>query len=145
MEAFILCIIIQANFGIFIYGNSLCEWGDRDWLYRVVGGVEIAQPGYRHSIIAPEVSSELKYASSSTMTPYGEIKSSWNQNTNFIEYHIEVPVNTRCIFQVPSDFSKISSDDIDVNSYPKQTFSKGDVRGVGFELGSGSYSFRVMR
>ncbi|NJN35285.1 MAG: alpha-L-rhamnosidase, partial [Saprospiraceae bacterium] len=51
-----------------------------DWLYRVVAGIELGKPAYKHIIIQPHVNDSLKtltFAKASLHSPHGIIESGW--------------------------------------------------------------------
>jgi alpha-L-rhamnosidase len=67
-----------------------------EWLYRVVGGIDSDErnPGFKHSIIYPHISDNLKYAETKYETPYGLILTRWEINNNNISLQVFVPHNT---------------------------------------------------
>ncbi|HKB45073.1 MAG TPA: family 78 glycoside hydrolase catalytic domain, partial [Chitinophagaceae bacterium] len=44
-----------------------------DWMYRVVAGIEIGKPGYKHILIQPQPDKRLRYAKASYESDYGQI------------------------------------------------------------------------
>jgi alpha-L-rhamnosidase len=86
-----------------------------DWMYRVVCGIEIEQPGYKQSSIVPVIAAELNHAKSSTVTPYGTILSGW-QKENGLKYELEIPANTQTTFKIPAiSKNQISVDQMELN------------------------------
>jgi alpha-L-rhamnosidase len=51
-----------------------------DWLHRVVGGIELAEPGYRTVRIAPRPGGGLTWAETSLDTPHGRISVTWRRD-----------------------------------------------------------------
>ena len=51
-----------------------------EWLYTVVAGLNIDEekPGFKHTIIRPRIGGGLSFAEASHLSPYGEIKSRWD-------------------------------------------------------------------
>lgn len=111
-----------------------------DWMYRVVCGIEISAPGYKKSIIAPVLSNSLSFASSSTITPYGEIKSEWKTDKNGVDISVEIPVNTSSLIKLPTiNMSKIKSNDINLSNANAIITDKT----INLNLGSGKYTFHI--
>nr|BFE69118.1 hypothetical protein GCM10020092_024190 [Actinoplanes digitatis] len=50
-----------------------------DWLYRTVGGVGPAAPGYKQVLIAPKPGGTLTAATASLLTAYGQTRSEWTR------------------------------------------------------------------
>jgi alpha-L-rhamnosidase len=66
-----------------------------DWLYRVVGGLEPAEPGYRRIRFRPRPGGALTHASARHITPYGEAAISWRVLDDLrLEVAVVVPPNT---------------------------------------------------
>lgn len=113
-----------------------------DWMYRSVAGIEIDQIGYKRSIIKPILTSDLSYALSGTLTPYGPIKSGWYKNDGAIEFSVEIPVNTTSTVILP--VSNISNLHLDGTLFTNSSYSKKAVLNqneVKITLGSGKFVF----
>lgn len=65
-----------------------------DWLYREPGGIKHSLPGYKHSIIEPNVNVGLSSAKAVLRTGYGILSSAWERNNDFIKLEVKIPPNT---------------------------------------------------
>lgn len=114
-----------------------------DWMYRVVGGIEIGAPGYRKVIIQPQPHDNLTYATASLESAYGLIESRWRREGTQITVAVTIPPNTTAEVWLPyagleTVFANASSKkDQPVLRNPKQYGNR-----IAFELGSGKYEFR---
>lgn len=74
--------------------GAVCQW-----LFETVGG--ICPDGENAFIIKPVPGGTLTYANISYRSIYGMVKSSWKKNGEQIEYHIEIPANTKARIVLP--------------------------------------------
>ena len=74
------------------------------WFYTGIGGIEVdpAQPGYKHFVVAPQLSSKLQYAKVTVETPYGLAASSWRLEKGEYVCEVTVPPNTTADWKGPS-------------------------------------------
>lgn len=72
-----------------------------DWMYRVVAGLEIGAPGYKHIRIQPQPNSKLFYAKASYESLYGTITSGWEQQGNTLLVAVTIPPNTTATILLP--------------------------------------------
>ncbi|MEU0966072.1 family 78 glycoside hydrolase catalytic domain [Streptomyces sp. NPDC005917] len=73
-----------------------------DFLYRQVGGLGPASPGYASLRIAPRPGGGLTSAVSTYDTPYGSAASNWAISGGRLRLHVTVPVNTFAAVTVPT-------------------------------------------
>ncbi|MEU9385538.1 family 78 glycoside hydrolase catalytic domain, partial [Streptomyces sp. NPDC048279] len=73
-----------------------------DFLYRQVGGLGPASPGYASLRIAPRPGGGLTSAVSTYDTPYGAAASNWAVSGGRLRLHVTVPVNTSAAVTVPT-------------------------------------------
>lgn len=66
-----------------------------EWLYRVVGGLEIdeREPGYRHTLIYPRIGGGLESARAEYHSVYGVVGSAWEVKGDQVTLHVQIPVN----------------------------------------------------
>ena len=62
-----------------------------DWLYGVVAGIKITEPGYKKVTLAPQPDQRLGYVTASVKTPYGELVSGWEYIDESVKYKFVVP------------------------------------------------------
>ena len=72
-----------------------------EFLYRRIAGIDPVEAGYKKFKIAPLVGGGLASAEGRTVTPYGEIASSWKIEDNIFRLTISVPVSTQCTVVLP--------------------------------------------
>jgi len=97
-----------------------------DWLYRSVGGVAPASPGYRQVLIAPKPGGSLTAASSSLSSAYGVTSSSWTRSGSTMTLRVVVPPNATALVRVAA------------TSVPPEAVPQGPGA---YALPSGSYTF----
>lgn len=73
-----------------------------DFLYRHVGGLGHASPGYASLRIAPRPGGGLTSAGSTYATPFGSAASSWSVSAGQLTLRVTVPVNTSAAVTVPT-------------------------------------------
>ena len=112
-----------------------------DWMYRVVCGIETETPAYKKSIISPVLTDQLKYAKSSTITPYGLIGSGWTQSGDKITFDIEIPANTISTLILPSPEG--SSIKMNGSAVPSSLQLSRKGQHYLLQVGSGKYSFEI--
>lgn len=114
-----------------------------DWMYRIVGGIEIGAPGYKKVIIQPQPHDSLTHARASFESPYGLIESSWERKGRQMTVKVRIPPNATADVWLPfagleTVFTNPSSKkDQLVLRNMKQYGSR-----ISFELGSGDYVFQ---
>lgn len=74
-----------------------------DWLYRRVAGLQATAPGYRTSVIAPDLGSGLDWVSAHHDTPYGRLAVDWRREPDgSFTVETRVPASTDAILVLPS-------------------------------------------
>src|SRR3954453_11612098 len=103
------------------------------WMYNTIAGIDIdpKQPGYKHSILRPQLDGNLTSACGQLQTPYGELVSKWKLNKGTFDWEVTVPPNTSSTLNVPmADQGKVTL--------------KGEaVDGAVHEVGAGKYRIVV--
>jgi alpha-L-rhamnosidase len=99
-----------------------------DWLYRTVGGVAAAAPGYRQVLIAPKPGGTVTSATAALQTRYGQTRSEWTRTGSALTLKVVVPPNTTAIVQVPGN----------TVTAPPEAVPQG---AASYSLPSGSYTF----
>ncbi len=98
-----------------------------DWLYREVGGIAPAAPGYQRLLLAPKPGGSLTAATTSLTTAYGPVKTQW-QRADGLTLRVTVPPNTTATVRVPG--TRITA--------PPEAVPQGPGE---YSLGSGTYTF----
>jgi alpha-L-rhamnosidase len=111
-----------------------------DWMYRVVAGIEIGEPGYKHILIQPHPDKKFTYAKASFESSYGQIASGWEMKDGKMIVKVKIPANTTATIILPdAQTDKVTESGAAVGTAFKNT--KQDKNNVVIEAGSGEYSF----
>ena len=109
-------------------------------MYRVVAGIEIGEPGYKHILIQPQPDKKLTYAKASFESSYGQIASGWEMKDGKMLLKVKIPANTRATIMLPfASADKVTETGIPISTVFKD--AKQDKGNVVIEAGSGDYSF----
>lgn len=111
-----------------------------DWMYRVVAGIEIGKPGYKHILIQPKPDKRLSYSKASYESDYGQIASGWETKNGELVLSIKIPANTVATISLPG----VESNKVTENGQPIETVFKNIKQENGntvFDAGSGEYQF----
>ncbi|MBX3086100.1 MAG: family 78 glycoside hydrolase catalytic domain [Anaerolineae bacterium] len=101
------------------------------WMYNTIAGIEVdlAQPGYKHSIIRPQPGGGLTHASGKLKTLYGTLESSWEFKQGKFKLRVVVPPNTSATVQLP------------IKDGAKLTLNGKAATGTVHDLPAGTYEF----
>lgn len=117
------------------------------WFYEALAGInpDPAKPGFKHIIIRPRPVGDLRYVRAWHRSPYGSIGSSWNRGAGKLNLGIEIPANTTATVYVPAaSVDRVTADGRHASSYQGVKFIGMQDGCAVFEVGSGTYVFRVM-
>ncbi len=70
-------------------------------MYRYLGGIHAAQPGYKKIRIAPHIDCGLSYVKSQHESVFGMIQSEWTIAGNQVNINIQIPENTTAEIVLP--------------------------------------------
>ncbi len=111
-----------------------------DWMYRVVAGIEIGTPGYKHILIQPQPDKRLTYAKALYESVYGAISSGWKIKDGNLVLDVTIPGNTTATIRLPfTQIDKIKESGRDLSAAFKNVKQSGND--VEIEAGSGTYNF----
>ena len=125
------------------------------WFYKVLAGINIdpSAPGFERIIIKPHVVGDLKYVSASVNTIRGTVSSSWRREGNSLVLEVSLPVNSKGKVYVPDLGLKnpivkegdkiVWKDGAYIQGVPGITSGKREAGYIVFEVGSGTYLFRL--
>jgi alpha-L-rhamnosidase len=102
-----------------------------DFLYRQVGGLGPASPGYGSLLIAPRPGGGLTSARATYDTPYGTAVSDWSTSGGVFTLRVTVPAGTWATVRLPSSTG--------VTAPPEAVASAAGV----FHVPAGDYTFRA--
>ncbi|MEO9322932.1 family 78 glycoside hydrolase catalytic domain [Nocardioides sp. C4-1] len=127
------------------YGHYFLGTVD-DWFYQSVGGIKASpETGYRDITIAPAVTGDLDWATTTTDTPFGPVGSDWRHDeSGALHLDVTVPVGSTATVVVPAENAAsvvegggLASEAAGVTG---STYADGALR---LTVGSGQYAFRV--
>ena len=126
------------------------------WFYNALGGINLSPEsvGYQHIRIAPQVVEDLTWASASVDTIRGTVSSSWTHSPEFITLEVAIPVNSDGQVVIPTEeqMTDVVIREGDrvvwenghyVSGDPGLTGATREGRNIIFQVGSGTYSFRL--
>ena len=73
-----------------------------DFLYREVGGLSAASPGYASLLVAPRPGGRLTSAKAAYETPYGGAVSDWSISAGKLTLRVTIPAGASATVQVPT-------------------------------------------
>ena len=68
-----------------------------DWLYRKLGGIIAAKPGYREVLFAPEFDCGLDWCECEKRTPFGVVSCRWKRKGSQVCVQVDTPVEAKLI------------------------------------------------
>jgi alpha-L-rhamnosidase len=90
-------------------GNHVMLIGDlATWMYENLAGIkpDPAQPGFKHIIMRPLPTGDLKFVKASHRSPYGWIRSEWHRVENEFDWQIQIPANTTATIYLPTSHAE---------------------------------------
>ena len=126
------------------------------WFYNALGGINLSPDsvGYQHIRIAPQIVEDLNWASASVDTIRGTVSSSWTHSPELITLEVAIPVNSDAQVVIPTEeqMTDVVVREGDRVVWEKNHYVSGDPgltgatregRTIIFQVGSGTYSFRL--
>jgi len=113
-----------------------------DWMYRVVTGIELGQPGYKQIRIQPQPTNRLTFAKAAMKSSYGDIESGWERKNGQLVVRIRVPANTTALIRLPrADAATVTESGKPLAQVPDCRNITPDKGALALEVGSGEYTF----
>ena len=123
------------------------------FFYKDLAGISPSGPGYKQIAIKPHIVGDFTSASASIETVRGMASSSWEKTGESLALEVSIPVNSQAKVSVP----KMGLEDITISEDGKTIWENGSyISGVAgitassesaqyiaFDVGSGSYSFKL--
>jgi alpha-L-rhamnosidase len=118
-----------------------------DWMFENLGGLQIVEPGYKKSRIAPLVGgSGLSHAKCRIQTSYGPLASEWKLTNGELTLAITVPANTSAEVVIPAASTEAAREGnvaaVSAPGVKRAVFKDGNVTLL---VGSGRYEFATHR
>ncbi len=117
-----------------------------DWMYRTVTGIDTEESGvgYKKITIQPHIGGKLTMASSTLQTYYGQVVSGWKIENGVTTYSIEIPANTTATILLPAKgIDEVTENGVKISGSKEVKNAKFENGNVRFEVGSGTYRFKV--
>ena len=128
-------------------GNHVMLLGDLIiWYYENLVGIQgdPDQPGFKHIIMNPLVTGDLKFVNGTYQSPYGTIANEWKKDGDTFIMKVEIPVNTTATIGFPTtNVSSITENGKGIQSIKEIKFEKTESNRSYYSLGSGTYSFKM--
>lgn len=114
-----------------------------DWMFGKLGGIQMVEPGYKTSRIAPLIGNGgLTTGKCSQDTPYGRLATDWSVSETGMVLKVEIPANTTAEVVLPaSDGATIHEGVVPANTAPGVTYLRVESGATVFSVGSGNYDF----
>lgn len=114
-----------------------------DWMFQHPGGLQMLEPGYKRSRIAPLVGHEsLNHTRCSLRTPYGLLSSEWNRVNGKLTLSVTVPANTTAEIVIPAARAEaVREGDTPASSAPGVQSASWEDGRLTLRVGSGRYHF----
>jgi alpha-L-rhamnosidase len=118
-----------------------------DWMFQHLGGLQILEPGYKKSRIAPLIGlGGLGHAEGSIRTPYGLLACNWKLVNGKTVISVVVPPNTTAQVLIPAPHAAAvregNTSAVSAAGVKESTFSEARLTLL---VGSGRYEFIVAR
>lgn len=116
------------------------------WYYECLAGIKSSeeQAGFKQIMMKPTFVKDLKFVNASYQSPYGLIKSHWQQTAKSFHWDITVPPNTKALVYLPAtDKNKVTESGKKADGVNGIEFKKMEDGTTVFEVSSGTYSFDV--
>jgi alpha-L-rhamnosidase len=118
-----------------------------DWMFQHLGGLQILEPGYKKSRIAPLIGlGGLSHAQCSLRTPYGLLSSEWRLTGGALTLAVTIPVNSSAEVVIPAANAETVREGhacaVSVPGVKESAFGNGRLTLL---VGSGHYEFTVRR
>jgi hypothetical protein len=112
--------------------GSVCTW-----FFQGLGGIipDPDAPGFKHTIIKPQIINELDYVNTTYPSVHGDIRSDWEVKNGDLKLSVTIPPNTSASIFVPGEDVSFQPDD---EGLTYVGFEDGKTQ---YEVSSGEYTF----
>jgi alpha-L-rhamnosidase len=120
-------------------GNHVMLLGDLvTWYYEYLGGIRPADAAYKKILMKPLVVKGLTHVNAAYHSPYGWIRSGWQDDAKTFTWKISIPVNTEAEVHIPVTGNQ------QVKADGAKLIKKEGGDAV-YAIGSGDYVFSVQK
>ncbi|MFB5678881.1 family 78 glycoside hydrolase catalytic domain [Paenibacillus terreus] len=114
-----------------------------DWLYRVVGSIDLIEPGYKKIRIKPQIGEQFSWNEASLDSVYGTIRVSWiKQDQGTVKMDVVIPANTTAeVIIATSERGRVLESGKSLDQTEGLRGVEQTTEGHMLLIGSGSYNF----
>lgn len=119
-----------------------------EWFYTGLGGIrqEENSVAYKNILIDPTFVDGLEQVKTSYYSPYGLIKSEWENRGDELIIEVSVPVNVTARLILPVDnTNNVRENGVTIDEISEIKVLKSDNNKTELEIGSGDYSFLIKK
>lgn len=138
--------------GMNSYNHVMYGGGPGAWVYKGLAGIAPSQAGYTEVLIKPEIVGNVTSANASVKTPKGLVSVNWTKvSSTQLNLNVTIPVNCKAVVLVPTlgknnvaiseGSTQIWNNNAVVNSVAGVSLYSSSSAVIGWNVGSGSYSF----
>ncbi|MEN0069768.1 MAG: alpha-L-rhamnosidase C-terminal domain-containing protein, partial [Propionicimonas sp.] len=115
-----------------------------EWMYRTMAGISALEPGYRKVLVAPEPGDGIDHVTFRLDTRYGRVATSWRDTPSGLDLQVTVPANTTAEVRLPATSRHAVVEGGTTADAAVGVRFLAETDGiVSYEVGSGSYHFRI--
>jgi len=122
------------------------------WFFECLAGIapDLSRPGFKHIIMRPRPTGDLKFVKASHESMYGTIRSDWKLDGDRFTWNVTVPANTAATLYVPAKNASAVTEGgkaageargVQFLRMEKETASGIAAQTAVFEVRSGDYTF----
>ncbi|MCL1822489.1 MAG: glycoside hydrolase family 78 protein, partial [Prolixibacteraceae bacterium] len=130
----------------FISNNHFMLGHLMEWLFSGLGGLrqDEESAGYKIILIDPQPVGDVKYATTTYDSPYGQIVCRWEKTDDSYTLKVDVPANSEAVVCLPTaDTAKVTEYGLPLSEATSVSVSGIENGKLKLKIGSGSYLFQV--
>jgi hypothetical protein len=110
------------------------------WFYHTLVGIrpDETRPGFERILIQPFLPEALSHLNATVRTVRGPVSVSWRKHADGTDLTVSIPANTDAIVRVPAAGARR------VDCVPARNMARREGDAAVYEIGSGTYRFRVV-
>ncbi len=113
-----------------------------EYLFRMIGGISEAEPGYRKICIKPIVDVRIEWANTSYESIYGVIETKWKIDGEYLHLNVTIPANTMATVYIPSgDPASVTESGQNASVASGVKFLRQEDGYLVYTIQSGNYDF----
>lgn len=113
-----------------------CFNGVGSWFIQAAGGIlpDAAAPGFKHTILRPQIPAGVEWIKAAKETPYGKVRSEWSVGAEKVCFEVEIPANATATF-----YSPVAATECTLNGVATK------IDASGLALKSGVYTIEIAK